>query len=147
MTAYILIGGIRIAGVGLLALLTWPMPLGLLGYHVYLIWAGTTTNETNKWADWRDDMYDGVVFMAKQRKPDAGEISQVEQNELEPETDWPTEGKQVLVRTNDGQFPSGLPEEIKYSVEKDTWQRCWRLAQVENIYDLGFMENLIDALQ
>jgi len=34
------LGSLEVSGVGLLALLTWPMPLGLLGYHVYLIWAG-----------------------------------------------------------------------------------------------------------
>lgn len=147
LTAYIVIGGIRIAGVGLLACLTSPMPLGLLAYHVYLIWAGTTTNETNKWADWRDDMYDGVVFMGKQRKPAPKPLGRSGQEELEPHTDWPTEGTQALVQTSDGQFPTNLPPVLKDYVEEGSWQRCWRLAQVDNIYDLGFLDNLIDALR
>jgi palmitoyltransferase len=65
---YLDVGGIRCAGVGLLALLTWPLPLGLLVYHIYLIWAGMSTNESAKWADWRDDMADGVVFLGYRRE-------------------------------------------------------------------------------
>lgn len=65
---YLDVGGLRASGVGLLALLTWPLPLGLLAYHVYLIWAGMTTNESAKWADWRDDMADGVVFLGHRRE-------------------------------------------------------------------------------
>ena len=38
----------RIGGVGLLAAFTGPLAFGLLGYHVYLIWLGATTNETGK---------------------------------------------------------------------------------------------------
>ena len=51
--------------VGMLAASTFLLPLGLLAYHCYLIWAGMTTNESQKWADWRDDMVDGVVFNDK----------------------------------------------------------------------------------
>jgi hypothetical protein len=65
---YLDVGGLRASGVGLLTLLTWPLPLGLLLYHLYLIWAGMTTNESSKWADWRDDMADGVVFLGNRRE-------------------------------------------------------------------------------
>lgn len=65
---YLDVGGLRASGVGLLALLTWPLPFGLLAYHIYLIWAGMTTNESAKWADWRDDMADGVVFLGHRRE-------------------------------------------------------------------------------
>jgi hypothetical protein len=68
VSIYLEVGGLRASGVGLLALLTWPLPLGLLVYHIYLIWAGMTTNESSKWADWRDDMADGVVFLGVRRE-------------------------------------------------------------------------------
>lgn len=54
-----------IAGVGLLALFTAPLAWGLWTYHLYLIWAGTTTNENGKWGDWEADMADGCVFKGR----------------------------------------------------------------------------------
>ncbi|KAI7410477.1 zf-DHHC-domain-containing protein, partial [Hortaea werneckii] len=58
-------GGLSIAGVGLLAGSTALLPFALLAYHAYLIWAGMTTNESSKWADWRDDIYSGHVFRSE----------------------------------------------------------------------------------
>jgi hypothetical protein len=46
----------RMGAVTLLTLLTSPLVWGLLGYHIYLIWAGTTTNESMKWSDWQAEM-------------------------------------------------------------------------------------------
>ena len=31
-------------------------------YHVYLVWAGSTTNEQGKWGDWKEDVLDGLVL-------------------------------------------------------------------------------------
>jgi palmitoyltransferase len=46
------VGGIARSGVGLLALLTAPLPAGLLAYHLHLIRSGITTKESSKWSDW-----------------------------------------------------------------------------------------------
>lgn len=53
-----------LGGVAMLAGLTAPLAWGLLAYHMYLIYAGTTTNETGKWADLRDDIDAGRVWRA-----------------------------------------------------------------------------------
>jgi hypothetical protein len=181
LSLYLDIGGLSIAGVGLLALLTWPLPLGLLAYHVYLIWAGMTTNESSKWADWRDDMADGVVFLGKRRedtmsehstghsKPTAapfrdpgqgGSSSESDEPVLtpgsggdemdvaseEPPTSWPLESRHILVRTRDGQAPKSLPSRVQRVALPDSFERVWSLAAVENVYDLGFWDNLVEVL-
>ncbi|KAF2239513.1 zf-DHHC-domain-containing protein [Viridothelium virens] len=147
------IGGFSVTGVGLLALLTAPLPLALLLYHLYLIWTGMTTNETVKWSDWREDMADGVVFKAKRseavaingpsglpQRPDTkfyGENPSLD----EVHVDWPVGSDQLLVRTIRGQ-PPGASE-----AQSNIWKRCWRLNDVDNIYDLGFWDNLLDVLR
>ncbi|TKA79520.1 hypothetical protein B0A49_01086 [Cryomyces minteri] len=182
-------GGLSIAGVGLLAFYTAPLPLGLLAYHVYLIWAGMTTNESAKWADWREDMHDGVVFKARRSvaltadedgarvwargtayegrrsggnaspaqphgnpkhavdEPDHAHTDADAETDdvdgtLEPHTPWPASTDQLVVRTTDGRCPTGQ-EGVAGSAP--IWERCWRLAQVENVYDLGFWDNARDA--
>ncbi|OCK79334.1 palmitoyltransferase swf1 [Lepidopterella palustris CBS 459.81] len=134
------IGGLSIAGVGLLALLTSPMPLGLLGYHLYLIWAGMTTNESSKWSDWRDEMADGVVFLGAQL-PSASFAAS------DGFTSWPQASRQVLVRTINGQPPEDLPKHLKGVVDEREWRRVWRLGEVENVYDLGFWGNLGEMMK
>ena len=176
LSLYLDLGGLSAAGVGLLALLTWPLPLGLLAYHIYLIWAGMTTNESSKWADWRDDMADGVVFMGKRRegtmaehrfsgsrptaaplrRADSGSSSDEpiltpgEDEEVleleEPHTTWPLESRHILVRTRDGQAPKSLPARVQRVAEPDSFERVWSLAAVENVYDLGFWDNLVEVL-
>lgn len=42
-------------------------------YHTYLIWAGTTTNETSKWGDWKEDIKDGLVFIAEPESDNEGD--------------------------------------------------------------------------
>ena len=56
------LGGLRIGGVGLLCTLTAPLPAFMFGYHMYLLWAGMTTNESDKWEQLREDMRDGIVY-------------------------------------------------------------------------------------
>lgn len=176
ISLYLDIGGISAAGVGLLALLTWPLPLGLLAYHIYLIWAGMTTNESSKWADWRDDMADGVVFLGQRREDTMAEnrftrsyptaaplrrtnsssssdepiLTPREDDEVvaleEPQTTWPLESRHVLVRTRDGQAPKSLPTRVQRVAELESFERVWSLAAVENVYDLGFWDNLVEAL-
>jgi hypothetical protein len=154
-TAFV-VGGLSLGGIGLLATLTAPLPLGLFGYHIYLIWAGMTTNESGKWADWRDDMNDGLVFMADV-KPEAVYGLENENHEngdaagSVPSKDadfvWPVRSRQVLVRTNDGQSPRNVQPQLQNLIVEDSWRRCWRLADVENIYDQGFWVNLLEVLQ
>ncbi|KAF2745291.1 zf-DHHC-domain-containing protein [Sporormia fimetaria CBS 119925] len=138
---YLELGGVRTSAVGLLALLTWPLPLSLLGYHIYLIWAGMTTNESGKWADWRDDMADGVVFLGH-RKEDTFERAGSEE---EPRTTWPLESRHVLVRTLNGEAPSNLPSRLKEVCDEEGFEQVWGLGKVENVYDLGFWDNFKEA--
>lgn len=168
---YLDVGGLRASGVGLLALLTWPLPLGLLAYHVYLIWAGMTTNESSKWSDWSDDMAEGVVFLGYRREetmqiqfPTAARTQgsgtahsssstspvptppETPTEEEEPLTTWPLESRHILIRTRDGQPPRKLPPRIKSVAKSDSFQRIWNLTAVENVYDLGLWDNLKEAL-
>ena len=127
---------VAMGAVTLLAGMTTPLVWGLLGYHAWLIWCGTTTNESLKWSDWQAEMDDGFAFkrrMAADRPKDPA---------LEPGwTRWPAETEQILVRTDDGEPPAShlvLPGEGE-------WERVWRLRDVENLYDLGFWDNLVDV--
>ena len=125
----------RIGAVTLLCLLTTPLIFGLLGYHIYLIWVGTTTNESMKWSDWQLEMTDGYAFkrsLAPHRQKDES---------VEPAwTRWPVESQQVVLRTADGQPPRGPG-----AIGAGDWERVWELADVENLYDLGFWDNLADV--
>nr|OQO00759.1 hypothetical protein B0A51_17688 [Rachicladosporium sp. CCFEE 5018] len=140
------VGGLSIAGVGLLAITTAPLPLALLAYHSYLIWAGMTTNESQKWADWRDDMTDGLVFVGSKTTLRQYFAKQGGQSELAQmlglggeavRVNWPIESDMVCVRTNDGAPPRGQDE---------MWRRVWRLEEVENLYDLGGWGNLLEVV-
>ncbi|TVY56328.1 Palmitoyltransferase SWF1 [Lachnellula cervina] len=124
----------RISGVTLLCILTAPLVWGLLGYHLYLIWAGTTTNESMKWSDWQAEMTNGFAF---KRTLDT---DRQKDTRIEPAwTHWPVESEQVVVQTEDG-LPPGPGV-----IGTGHWERVWRLADVENLYDLGFWNNLKDV--
>lgn len=167
---YLDVGGFRASGVGLLALLTWPLPLGLLAYQMYLVWAGMTTNESAKWADWRDDMADGVVFLGHRREDTLRENYYVPprstdyqdsssssspiptppetppENDEEPPTTWPLESRHILIRTMNGQPPQNIPSRIRSVAKEASFERVWNLGAVENVYDLGFWDNFMDVL-
>jgi hypothetical protein len=152
------VGGLSIAGVGMLASSTAFLPLGLFVYHCYLIWAGMTTNESQKWADWRDDMADGLVFVSSRRAIRSHTMKRQEMQthdatatadiklgvelglmagaEDDPDVLWPVNSDQIVVRTNDGKPPKG---------QESLWRRIWSLAEVENIYDLGGWDNFVDV--
>ncbi|KAK7185783.1 palmitoyltransferase swf1 [Paraphaeosphaeria sporulosa] len=169
VSIYIDEGGVSAAGVGLLALLTWPLPLGLLCYHLYLIYAGMTTNESSKWADWADEIADGNVFLGKRRPEtmrdyratdadlhDSARSSssatpmptppETPPEDEEPPTSWPLESRHILVRTTNGQPPTGLPPRIKSVANIESFERVWDLAAVENVYDLGFWDTFFEIL-
>ncbi|KAH9907207.1 DHHC palmitoyltransferase-domain-containing protein [Xylariomycetidae sp. FL2044] len=126
------------AGLGsvtLLTLMTAPLVWGLLGYHVYLIYCGTTTNESLKWQDWQAEMDDGCAFK-RPLDPDRARDPRREA----PWTRWPVEPAQVLVRTEDG-----TPPDPASGPGVGDWERVWKLRNVENLYDIGFWDNLVDV--
>ncbi|KJY02407.1 DHHC zinc finger domain-containing protein [Zymoseptoria brevis] len=141
-------GGISVSGVGLLAASTASLPLGLLAYHLYLIWAGMTTNESQKWSDWKEDISDGCVF--KTRLADLRRHYDLKNDgkynpamtDFESPTDrnvwWPINSDQVLVRTDDGRPPIG---------QDMLWSRIWSLDEVDNIYDLGGWQNFVEVFR
>ena len=155
------VGGLSIAGVGMLATATAALPLGLGAYHCYLIWAGMTTNESQKWADLRDDMADGFAFKGsrqalqthhKLRKYGsrpmnysnghsdgyANPAMQFHEGAEEIFVAWPISSDQILTRTMDGRPPYG---------QEALWARVWNLTDVDNIYDLGGWDNLMEVLR
>ncbi|KPM42538.1 Palmitoyltransferase SWF1 [Neonectria ditissima] len=127
---------VNVGATTLLALLTSPLVWGLLIYTLYLVYCGTTTNETLKWAEWKDDMQEGYAFR-RSMPPNWPKNAQVEPVCRR----WPVETEQVLITTMDGEPPredGRLPGE-------GPWERVWSLKHVENLYDLGFWDNLVDA--
>jgi palmitoyltransferase len=49
------------------------------------------------------------------------------------------ESEQIVLRTEDGMPPRGVE-----AIGTGEWQRVWKLNDVENLYDLGFLDNLKD---
>lgn len=147
---------IRVGIVFLFAAMTAPLAVGFLFYHLYLIWAGTTTNETSKWSDWRDDITDGLVFKAKPSQHDGG--SDPRRNPPASRSEWPVNSDQVLILT-DGQAPTADHKSLADSnsipsfqsthvdLQHFEWMRVRSLKEVDNIYDLGFWGNLRDVLK
>ncbi|TPX18822.1 uncharacterized protein E0L32_011501 [Thyridium curvatum] len=128
---------INIGAVSLLALLTSPLVWGLLGYNMWNVYTGVTTNESMKWSDWKDEMEDGFAYKRKMG-PDHPKDPRVEPMW----TRWPVEADQVLVRTENGRPPH---PSLKLEGSGE-WEQVWRLKDVENLYDLGFWDNLIDVM-
>jgi palmitoyltransferase ZDHHC4 len=127
---------VGMGSVTLLALMVSPLVWGLLGYTVWLIYCGTTTNETLKWSDWKAEMSEGYAFMR----------AMPENRTKDPNLEavwsrWPKQTEQILITTRDGR-PPGPDEPIPGVGE---WERAWSLKNVENIYDLGFWDNLKDV--
>ena len=145
---------VRVGGVGMLAAFTAPLAWGMFFYHIYLVWAGMTTNETSKWADWRDDITDGVVYRAE-RLPVADDEMEGQSNDMEPFVQWPISSAQQLVVSEECQpdsrwnGSSSVPSSTitnSLSRRSSGWRQVYSLADVDNLYDLGFWDNLIDVL-
>ena len=143
---------IRIGAIGLLALLTAPLGWGLFFYHVYLIWAGMTTNESSKWAEWKEDIVDGIVYKSKAV---AGVGMNNRQEGGENLVEWPATSEQVVVRSGNsdidgcgGHGPaSGTSSNNAERAQRTSaWNRVRSLQEIENLYDLGFWDNLWDVL-
>lgn len=146
---------IRIGSVTMLAFMTAPLAFGLFLYHVYLIWAGMTTNESTKWADWRDDIVDGIVFKGRRRLRSTGGRST--DPGTEPKVAWPLESDQILVRQEHGWFPSSEADAQRADfsslsaadsvIDDNGWVNVMKLEEVHNVYDLGFWGNLKDVFR
>ena len=140
----------RLGSVTMLSALTSRMVWGLLGYQVYLVYAGTMTNETMKWSDWKLDVQDGYAFKRQLPPGDPWSRQRHQSDYLQSAsnggakdlcTRWPLEPAEILVRTEDGSPPApdgripGLGE----------WQPVYDLSDVDNLYDLGLWHNLCDV--
>ena len=69
-------------------------------------------------------------------RPDQQPFDQQQmQNMTEPHVPWPRQARQVLARVPTGGDPGRLPKGLM-------WKKCDGLKEVDNIYDLGFKENL-----
>ena len=149
------LGGLSISGVGLLCLLTFPLPLALLAYHLYLIWAGMTTNESSKWADWKEDMATGSVFVGELNRKNHRLVTDYQNDtrdnrapyDMDSDIDWPHTSHQCLVMTQDGMPPSRIPPDVATAVVEDSWRPIYKLKDVVNIYDLGFWDNMIEVIK
>jgi len=127
-----------IASVALLCMLTTPLVWGLYLYSTYLLYRGMTTNESGKWSDFQLDIADGYIFrrpLPDNRQPD---------RTMEPEVlGWPKDSKYYYARAyhEPPETTADLPGEGQ-------WQKGgedWTLADVDNIYDVGFIGNTMDV--
>ena len=144
---------LRIGGITSLMFMTAPLAMAFLVYHTYLIWAGMTTNESAKWSDWKEDVADGMVF--KSTKAEAYGNSPLLREYQKPHTYWPANSDQVLVLT-EGEPPrvgfmfSPDSNEIRQPNDREApidhkWTPVRSMREIDNIYDLGFWDNLRHA--
>ncbi|KAJ5168676.1 uncharacterized protein N7482_004270 [Penicillium canariense] len=141
----------KIGTVTLLMLMTAPLAAAFLAYHTYLIWAGMTTNESAKWSDWKEDIADGLVFKGK-RSQIPGAPAHVDLGD-QP---WPVQTDQILVTDSGPPLEGCLLEDTSNRVHyrgdankprtvDPRWTELHNMSDLDNIYDLGFRKNLIDA--
>ncbi|KAJ5650632.1 uncharacterized protein N7484_004355 [Penicillium longicatenatum] len=148
--ALVITADYKIGTVTLLMLMTAPLAAAFLIYHSYLVWAGTTTNESAKWSDLKDDVEDGFVFKAKR--------SQIEN--APPYTDfgdepWPVQSDQILVTDDDPPMEGYVLEadsnRVHYNCTGEVpidsrWRPVHSMNELDNIYDIGFWGNFKDAM-
>lgn len=139
----------KVGTVTLLMLMTAPLAVAFLAYHTYLIWAGTTTNETAKWSDWKDDVEDGFVFKSSRSQiPDAPPYVDL------GDRPWPVRSDQILVTDGvspmEGYILASDSNLVHYREEPDgpidaRWTQVHTMKDIDNIYDVGFWRNIQDA--
>lgn len=155
-----------IAAPALLALFSCPLAAGLTMYHLYLIWAGMTTNESGKWADLREDIGDERVWRGRIEDlgDDFAELVEGSWRGMGP-VSWPLQptwlvvtmeepGRRPRVRRREnkrGEVPNGggvacVAGEGEQCGKDERWILVRSLAELENIYDLGFWDNLRDVV-
>lgn len=119
----------------LLALLTSPLVWGLFFYTLYQVYTGVTTNESQKWTELKEDMEDGYAWTRSLP------MNRTRDLKIEPRCErWPVQPERVIVATVDGLAPKrpGM-------VGEGEWVRVRALREVENLYDMGFWDNLGDV--
>ena len=127
-------GDVGLGASTLLSGLISPLVWGLFLYSMWLVYCGTTTNETLKWAEWKEDCQDGYAF--------ARALPADRQIKSEPAwTRWPAQPERIMVATNDGDPPQ--PEQQIPGTGE--WEKVNSLSEVTNLYDLGFWDNLKDV--
>ncbi|RMZ90107.1 hypothetical protein DV736_g2669, partial [Chaetothyriales sp. CBS 134916] len=83
----------RVVATTMLCIMCWPLAMGFAVYHGYLIWAGMTTNESSKWAEWKEDVGAGEVWRARLdvvrrgKKSDGDDDDQTTERENDDETE------------------------------------------------------------
>ncbi|KAJ5899451.1 hypothetical protein N7495_004195 [Penicillium taxi] len=140
----------KIGSVTLLMLMTAPLAVAFLSYHTYLVWAGMTTNESAKWSDLKEDIFDGFVYKANRYQIDGPppyfDLS---------DRPWPVQSDQVLITDEDppmeGFFFARQSNRIFYDRDGEAdidplWTQLHSMRDVDNIYDLGLWNNLREAL-
>ncbi|KAK5987819.1 Palmitoyltransferase SWF1 [Cladobotryum mycophilum] len=128
-------GNIRMGATTLLALLTSPLVWGLFIYSVFLVYCGTTTNESMKWSDYKEDINYGYAY----RRPLPS--NRTRDLRIEPRCDrWPAEPEHIMFATDDGKPPS---QDIPVAGQ-GPWERVRNLRDVDNLYDRGFWHNICD---
>ncbi|THC90607.1 hypothetical protein EYZ11_009939 [Aspergillus tanneri] len=142
---------LHIGAISLLMLMTAPLAMAFLVYHTYLIWAGMTTNESAKWSDWKEDVADGMVF--RSTKAEIYDRSPLLREYQSPPTCWPVSSDQVIVFT-DGEAPREgcvlshnsndirQPHNFQIVALDQRWVPVRSMREIDNIYDLGFWDNL-----
>ena len=122
---------IRVGAIGLLASFTAPLSWAMFSYHIYLVWAGMTTNETAKWACWKDDISDGLVYKRSKTQRAGKTIS----------SHWPAWTTHHFHRELDLHERETVDG---HRSQKEGWTQVHSIAELENLYDLGFWKNLWD---
>ena len=97
----------------LLAIFCFPLAAGFVVYHVYLIWAGMTTNESSKWAELREDIADGLVWRRRMQN-DSGQSYHDECKKNVQGS--PRDGNEIVTQ-HEGDFP----RESNWPLSRSPW--------------------------
>ncbi len=122
----------RMGSITLLCLLISPLICGLFAYHIYLLWAGTTTNETMKWSEWKADISEGLAF-----RRDLDHDRQTGAKFDNARLAWPVKCTKIYIIADE-------PPPMEGEEGVGEWEQVWKLADVDNIYDVGLYRNLRD---
>jgi palmitoyltransferase len=145
--AIVITADAKIGTVTLLMLMTAPLAAAFLAYHTYLVWAGMTTNESSKWADWKCDVEGNRAFKAER-----SQIPGAPRNLDLAEQPWPVSNDQILgyileEDSNDIYFMGtnhSEPDSYR-DIPNSPWEPT-TMGEIHNIYDLGFRDNLRDSV-
>lgn len=142
----------RHPGIGattLLCIMCFPLAAAFFIYHVYLLWAGMTTNESAKWSDLKEDIIDRLVWKARIEDVKQDYPQDMNKNINPGAANWPIKPEWWIVRTRGGRQPTRQAWAGKEGeIEPDhRWHTVRNLNRdVDNIYDVGFAMNVKDIL-